>query len=545
MRNSISILVAFAAILYNVETKAQSGYDAGAIQEQDLDGTARYVSMGGALGALGADISTMGDNPAGTAIMRQADASITFGAQFTGNRGEVGKNRARPSLNQAGVVFVFGKNDTGVRNFNFGVNYRQSRSYLENTSASFNYAGRGSQLYQLANMSNQCYADMINAYSSLDDRRRKDFDYIESWGLLPDYFGDITGWGSAKDSYNYMKNNIQYGSLDMRENLVFASPAQSGDYRRTAWGTNSQVDISFSLNCNDRVFIGASVGIYTSSLDRRSVYTEDFTSGAYYTLSNYYRSKATGADGKLGVIVRPFESSPFRVGFTVHTPIWYNVTDRNGFTLESRDGDSYYNKGYDTEDFVCNFRTPWVIGASIGHTFGTQVAIGAEYEFRDCGSSRYSSRQSDGFDMGTSNSMVRNTLKAQHTIKAGIEVKPIKYLALRLGYNFVTSPYKTDAYYSLPFYSNYTETDYTNWGNIHRITAGIGFKISRFYIDMAYQHQMQKGDFYPYYNPFPDNVIPESAYGAKYYVVEGPNLVAPTSISRNRGQFTATLGVRF
>lgn len=520
---------------------AQSGYDAGALLEKDLDGTARYVSMGGALGALGADITTMGSNPAGTAIMRQADASVSFGAQFTGNPGELGKNSARPTINQAGIVFVLGKKDEGVRNFNFGVNYRQTRNFLENTNASLYYGGTGSQTYQIADLSNQCYADMIRAYGGLDDRGQKDFDYISSWGLLPDYFGNITTWGSAKDAFNYMKDNINHGSMDMTnpDNIMTGNSAERGSYRRASWGTNSQVDVNFSLNYEDRIFVGASVGIYTLSMDRRSVYTEDFNSGAYYTLSNFYRTKATGADGKLGIIVRPIESSPFRIGLSVHTPIWYSVSDNNSFTLEARDGKDFYSDGYETEIYDCKFRTPWVVNASLGHTFGTKVAVGLEYEFRDCGSSKYSSSDSGGESaMYSSNDMVKNTLRAQHTVKAGVEYKPTKFMALRLGYNYVTSPYKTDAYYALPYYSTYTETDYTNWGDIHRITAGVGFKFKRFYADLAYQHQMQKGDFYPYYQGDVD-------CGSNYYEVFGPNQIQPTKITRNRGLFVATLGVRF
>ena len=32
-----------------------------------------------------------------------------------------------------------------------------------------------------------------------------------------------------------------------------------------------------------------------------------------------------GFNLKFGAIVRPFESSPFRLGFTVETPTWYNL----------------------------------------------------------------------------------------------------------------------------------------------------------------------------------------------------------------------------
>ena len=50
--------------------QAQTSYEAASLLESDLSGTARYVGMGGAMSALGADMSTMSTNPAGTALYR-------------------------------------------------------------------------------------------------------------------------------------------------------------------------------------------------------------------------------------------------------------------------------------------------------------------------------------------------------------------------------------------------------------------------------------------------------------------------------------------
>ena len=43
-----------------------------------MNGTARFVGMGGAMGALGGDISTIGTNPAGIGIYRSNDAMLTL-----------------------------------------------------------------------------------------------------------------------------------------------------------------------------------------------------------------------------------------------------------------------------------------------------------------------------------------------------------------------------------------------------------------------------------------------------------------------------------
>lgn len=46
---------------------------------EDLNGTARYIGMGGSMSALGAEISTMGTNPAGTALYRRSDFAMSAG----------------------------------------------------------------------------------------------------------------------------------------------------------------------------------------------------------------------------------------------------------------------------------------------------------------------------------------------------------------------------------------------------------------------------------------------------------------------------------
>ena len=56
--------IIFAASLLSMPLSAQETYENANLATQDLNGTARYVGMGGAMDALGADISTIGTNPA-------------------------------------------------------------------------------------------------------------------------------------------------------------------------------------------------------------------------------------------------------------------------------------------------------------------------------------------------------------------------------------------------------------------------------------------------------------------------------------------------
>ena len=59
------ILYTAALTFLAIPAMAQETYESANIATQDLNGTARYVGMGGAMEALGADISTISTNPAG------------------------------------------------------------------------------------------------------------------------------------------------------------------------------------------------------------------------------------------------------------------------------------------------------------------------------------------------------------------------------------------------------------------------------------------------------------------------------------------------
>ena len=54
----IALFSAVALFAYS-SAMAQETYENAKIADQDLNGTARYIGMGGALDALGADISTI------------------------------------------------------------------------------------------------------------------------------------------------------------------------------------------------------------------------------------------------------------------------------------------------------------------------------------------------------------------------------------------------------------------------------------------------------------------------------------------------------
>ena len=73
-------IIAMAALgMAILPAAAQETYENAKVAWGDLNGTARYVGMGGAMEALGADISTIGTNPAGIGLFRKSSASLSLG----------------------------------------------------------------------------------------------------------------------------------------------------------------------------------------------------------------------------------------------------------------------------------------------------------------------------------------------------------------------------------------------------------------------------------------------------------------------------------
>lgn len=93
MKNIRLALVIACTLFGTAVVNAQNLYDAARLMGNDLNGTARFVGMGGAMGALGGDISTMGTNPAGIGIYRSSDVMTSFGFSNIGMKSNMSGQR--------------------------------------------------------------------------------------------------------------------------------------------------------------------------------------------------------------------------------------------------------------------------------------------------------------------------------------------------------------------------------------------------------------------------------------------------------------------
>lgn len=507
-----------AALLNMFCASAQDIYTMESVTSEDLNGTARFIGMGGAMSALGADISTMGTNPAGIGLYRSADVatSLSLNALAEGQKfDEHGKTRM--SYDQAGIVYPIKMGNGSMRFFNVGFNYHKRKNFKSLIGADQLLANGASQTWEMIDVSS--YWGGTDKGTPLSNQTYLTYLYEKS--------GEVDD--SGYEQY-YKYNGV------------------NNSYRKWVTGGIQQYDFNMSTNISDRYYFGITFGVYNVDVDSYSGYMEnlalnDGTSVGDYLLTNARSLSGNGIDFKFGTIIYPIEGSSFRVGLSFFTPVWYSLTANCTSQIYSTIGGTKYDYRTEVGDHDFNIRTPWKFNISAGGTIGNFLALDAEYEYSDYSSASLSYDDVyDEWGWGGNQTKDRELnreaskyLKGVSTVRLGAEAKLDYGLSLRLGYNYVSTPIKSNAlqnqFINSASIDYNTSTNYVNLGDINRYTVGLGYKAKHFYTDFAWQYQQQSGDFYAFTtqrgNPSETNEAP------------------CTKLKLDRSQFLLTLGYKF
>lgn len=531
--------------LFMAHAHAQETYENTKLIDNDLNGTARYVGMGGAMEALGADISVINSNPAGIGLFRRSSGSLSFGlvSQDGASSFKYG-NKTNASFDQAG--FVYSMRD-GRRTFiNFGFNYHKSKN--------FDY--------------------ILNAASGLNGASQHKLSYMKALANENNLDKTSSGW-RGKFAYTSQLDNLYYNTLMMTSSDgFFYNDASRYEFGRAETGYIGEYDFNTSVNVNDRVYLGITIGIHDVHYTGHSLYSEALVNlnnqtAGDITVNDERRITGTGYNASFGIIFRPVDASPFRIGLSVTTPTWYDLKTSNYTYLINNtkaDGGGKLQGDYPNyttgESYEFKLFTPWKFGVSLGHTVGNYLALGASYEYADY--SRLDTRVNDGYDVDywgdvyehsssdePMNRHTRETLKAVSTLKIGAEAKVMPNLAVRAGYNYVSPMFKKEGYKdgNIDSYgSNYSSaTDYTNWEATNRYTVGVGYTLGKMSFDLAYQYAQTNGKFHPFADSYLDYTYPgQDSNGNDVTMTESlDNYANAVKVSNKRNQLLLTLTYRF
>lgn len=540
-------LIILPLLLAGASAFGQGWQDAYLFSQNEYGGTARSMALGNAVTALGGDPGTIGINPAGSSVNSYSQFMFTSGLSFAngwsvgtiaeGDTSPVGFGNETKSLytrfKTPNVGFVF-NSDTGRRH---GLK-RYSIGFVMNSTG--DYTGR---MNASGVNSNNSFGAFLGSYADgflTDVMANEAWDYVGDLTRMPPWIamtayrsGMISGVTGADGAYISLSE-----VLDDEGNFRLAAPVFQKYGRQTSGWKNDWV-MNFSANWNDKFFLGGNIGITSvrySMLEyweeSPEVYSEfpaiNYSDGtsAYFEsmlMKRKFLLEGSGIYAKAGFIWVPVTG--IRVGGAIQTPTIMDITERYGYTgqtfLTGKKRESVSSpEDYWGYDMVYPFR--YNLGAAI--TLGNFAILSADYEGVNYSQSRFRVSSDDefgGYDPSTfdyQNKDIKAILGTSHSFRAGLEFKPMPALAVRTGYNLITSGIKDGSEAAKQI-----------------VSFGLGYSSSgSFYADCALRFRFLPDEYiipyYYYYSPNP----------AEYYNKEVDNSVLTPEI---RLQSTVTEAV--
>jgi hypothetical protein len=441
------ILGAFS-LFCSIGAMAQNDIDAMRYSQTTFGGTARFSAMAGSMGALGGDISSLSFNPAGIAVFRKTELTITpciysSKTSSTYNEMTAGDRKLNFNLGNLGFVASFrlkDSNRSGWESLNFGIGYNR-----------------------LANFSNRSVVQGPNNSSSLLDtytanaygHTSEDFDGF-STGLAWDTY--LINPDSAAGTNVYSHVITEYGQTQRKST--------------ESKGTLGETAITFGGNYKGRVLLAASVGFVNAKYSEESVYEEidendSVANFESFTFTQNLNSKGSGINFKLGVIVKATDW--LRVGAAVHTPTAiYDMKDSYSSTMSSdlENGVTYEATSPDGH-FDYSITTPFRAIGSLGFIANKIGLLNIDYEYVDYSYAQLSSSPNVFADV---NETIRSKYTSASNIRIGGEVR-LDPVSFRLGYGLYGSPFKN---------GENSGADRSSY------CAGLGFRDNNYFIDFGY-----------------------------------------------------------
>jgi len=408
--------------------------------KEDSYGSARFVAMGGAFGALGGDVSSATINPAGLTVFTRdnLDLSYTF------------------------------------RNTSISSNYYNSLNTLEEDYNRITSAG----VVILFDLYNR---DEFNKVAlSVNYRILKDF----------------------RNAF-YARGNSNFASFDtfpydINTNPIIYNQAEQQEYSNNYHGQIKEINFSIAANFKD-VHFGASLNTHSLTFIQQSLLSEENRASNGDVLNaDFYQENNTSGSGfslSLGVLYKINQTA--RIGLSYHTPTWYteideitNITNNDGYQgdteirIHNSQGTEVYNNTlggyYPSQRYIYQLHTPskWV--ASTAFVFGKFGLISADYTYKN-----YNRLELKDGSFNNENNLLRTELKNTHNLNLGTEWR-INQLSLRGGFRYSQSPYENTS-------SSHDSKQYS---------IGIGYNFGNYKINLAYTQQEAKENynFYPQYS---------------------------------------------
>ncbi|MDR0581340.1 MAG: hypothetical protein LBG31_00070 [Prevotellaceae bacterium] len=480
---------------------AQTYEDALRFSQNIYEGTARFQGIGGAFAALGGDFTTLSINPAGVAVFRSSEFSITPELIFSSTSGKYLNNQTselkiRTGIANAGWVSAFDTHNTsGLVGFNFGIGFNK----LQNNPQRFSAHGRTGTTSLPRALATGLSIDGVPHNTFNDDATNTEWLAMQT-GLIQ-YVENRDG------AYIGATENFDATDPDDLDKIY-----QMGDVDQSYYcdqsGHVGEYVFNFGLNISHRVYLGMTFGLqditnnFHEEYDEQAVHYADFNATGYRGLNHETNISTSGVgyNLKFGVIVRPVGG--LRAGAYIHTPTWMFLRNTWNERMSSNIDNMEYSEFIEGHDDY-RVTTPVKWGAGIAYTFGTVALLSVDYEGVNFTGTRMSNEDGATSYYRWDNERLQEDCRTATNIRIGGEYK-ISDFALRAGYAWYQNARK-----------DYADTQIGS--------VGFGYRGRFISFDAAYSFAPGLKENYILYNGNPDD----------------------TSLNIFTSKFMVTLGFRF
>lgn len=473
-------------------TQAQYVEDLVRYSEQNIQGTARFNAMGGAFSSLGSNLTATSVNPAATAtfIRSEFEASLGINTASTKtnylNETTSGFN-LRPSIPQWGLaISIIPEKKRKWISINIGVAYNRMQSYNQNLKMS----------------------------GSTSDHSLAEFFVNSANGIPSDFLIEDRPFG-AHHAYDTYVIDPDTNTFDQYTTQITEGETQDIFFRRR--GRMGETMFTTGINFFNRVYIGGGLGYVKTTFEQRDRYymknNADNPDLDTYIFNSDLSANGSGINAKIGVIGKV--SQNIKIGSYIHTPTLLQVQETFSASMSSEftNGDEYQSQELEGETSYIT-TTPMRYGFSVAFANPNFGAMSVEAERTLYQKGKFTSDESflettpeDELYFEDITAQAQQLLQPAWNIKMGVEI-PTKFCAVRAGFRYLQSPYKT------------SESEFQTPTMVY--SAGLGFKAKRVTIDYSVQYVTRTDDQSPY-STSPDigesalsNIIGQVTLGWKF-----------------------------
>ena len=473
------------------QANAQNEIDILRYSYQESLGTARSMSMGGAFGALGADLACLSGNPAGIGMYRRGDAGISTGLASQ-----------KTKVNIAGQFGNANQLSGSTTNLGIALSYPSVNPDWPVTTLAVTNTRRAN------------YNERVRIDDAPLDGTLLDVFLGEAMGANPDELYNLSPFTSSLAWETYLLNpHPNNNPTDYISEIPSGGAYATKIIERS--GHLNETNIGLGSGFQERLYIGASIGIVSVEFDEKAIHNErpriDSLELAEWEYQELLTVEGSGVNFKVGINLAL--TNWLRAGVAYHTRSRIGFTDEYSTKIRSdfKDGESFDSSSpFNRLEYVV--LTPSRLIASGAFILGKMGIITADYERVDYGSGMLKPQALSGpdpYNFETENEAASQLYNLSHAARVGCEFRIQRNWRLRAGAGMETSPFSPAAE---------IDTDASRYTG----SMGFGYRTNAWYASATYRRSWHDRDIYLY----------------------SPDLIEAGRLRKTHGMVVASLGFR-